>query len=149
VGLTFFEDLSYFCAVMKGAFMHSFFRFSTIIMLLLLLLSTPSCSVYLLCPVQGCQVRLLHAHSGVTYRGQPWWRVKRQNPKVGQEYIFTKKDKNLIKIDNWFTRTFGKKPDKKDGESQGNKTRGSDGENSGKDFDTEQPEEDKEEKEGE
>lgn len=133
---------------MKRRLKVSLIRISRILLLLLLLQASPSCSVYLLCPIQGCQVRMLHAHGGVTYRGQPWWRVKRLNPKVGQEYVFTK-DKNLIKLDNWFTRIFGKKAEKKPEEFEGIKARDPNGRSKEKDFDTEEPEEDKEEKESE
>jgi hypothetical protein len=89
---------------------------------------------------------MLHAHSGVTYRGQPWWRIKRQNPRVGQEYVFTK-DKNLIKKDTWFNRMFGKKSTKKtgDGEFEGIKARDPHSRHGSKDFDTEEQEVDKEE----
>jgi hypothetical protein len=144
----FFEELSYFCAGMISALLVSLLRFSRIFLLLILLFSSPSCSVYKLCPIPGCQVRMLHSHGGVTYRGQPWWRVKRLNPKVGQQYVYTK-DKNLIKIDNWFTRVFGKKPEKKEAEIEGIKARDPNSRHKEKDFDTEEPEEDKEEKEAE
>ncbi len=99
---------------------------------------------------------MLHAHGGVTYRGQPWWRFKRQNPRVGEKYIFVK-DKNLVPADNWFTRTFGKKPEKKQaGNSDGFediKAKDPHGHHGSKNFDTEEQEEDNEkhpkEKEGE
>lgn len=95
---------------------------------------------------------MLHAHSGVTYRGQPWWRVKRQNPKVGQQYVFTK-DKNLIKSGNWFSRIFGIKPVKKEGSDEFGDIKARDPHNrqGEKNFDTDAPEEDTEsdpEKEG-
>jgi hypothetical protein len=114
--------------------------------LILLAVMNASCGVYKLCPIPSCQVKMLHAHSGVTYRGQPWWRVKRQNPKVGQQYVFTK-DKNLIKSDNWFNRMFGKKPEKKpeDGEFEGIKAKDPNSRHGSKDFDTEEQEEDTEE----
>jgi hypothetical protein len=116
------------------------------------LLLLNSCGVYKLCPIPSCQVRMLHAHAGVTYRGQPWWRVKRQNPKVGQQYVFTK-DKNLIKKGNWFSRTFGKKPEKKgENDEFGDiKARDPNSRHGEKDYDTAEPEEDNEsdkEKEG-
>jgi len=44
-----------------------------------------SCAKMPLCRYPGCKVRMIHAHAGVSYRGQPWWR-KNQNPRIGQKY---------------------------------------------------------------
>lgn len=112
---------------------------------LLVLQVLSACSPYKLCPIPGCQVHMLHAHSGVTFRGQPWWRIKKQNPKVGQEFVYTK-DNNVVKK--------GKKK-KKDEEKKTNQMaaiKARDPSKRGdrdKDFDVEEPEEDTEEKEGE
>jgi hypothetical protein len=113
------------------------------IFLCLVLALSGACGMYKLCPIPGCQVRMLHAHNGAKFRGQPWWRFKRQNPKVGQEYVFTK-DKNLIKSDSWFSRLFGKKPDKKQSEFEGIKARDPNSRNREKNLDAEEPEEEKE-----
>jgi hypothetical protein len=105
------------------------------------------CSAYKLCPVPGCQVRMLHAHSGVTFRGQPWWRPKKLNPKVGQQYVYTK-DKNLIKKEYWWNRKKAKEDEKKSSELAGIKARDPNSRRKDKDLEVEEPEEDKEEKEG-
>lgn len=118
--------------------------------LILLTAFSPSCSVVKLCPVPGCQVRLLHAHNGVTFRGQPWWRHKKLNPKVGQSYVYTK-DQNLIKKEYWWTKkkkADGDKSDKKSGHLAGIKARDPGKKNRDKDLEVEEPEEDKEEKDG-
>ncbi len=102
------------------------------------------CSAYHLCPVPSCQVKMLHAHNGVTFRGQPWWRLKKQNPKVGQNYVFTK-DKNLIKKEYWWNRKKKKEEEKKGNQLAGIKARDPSKRKKEKDLDIEEPEEDKEE----
>ncbi len=114
---------------------------------LLLTLMSSSCAVHSLCPIPGCQVRLLHAHNGVTFRGQPWWKPKKQNPKVGQHYVFTK-DKNLIKKEYWWNRKKKKEEEKKSSHLAGIKARDPSKRNRDKNLEVEEPEEDKEEKEG-
>ncbi len=37
------------------------------------------------CKMQGCQVRMVHAHGGQEFRGQPFWK-RNQNPKIGQDF---------------------------------------------------------------
>ncbi|MBD2768400.1 hypothetical protein IC235_10895 [Hymenobacter sp. BT664] len=56
----------------------------------LLLLVGVSCRT---CPMESCHVRKVHLHSGVKYRGQPWF--KKQNPEIGEKIkIYTpEKDK--------------------------------------------------------
>jgi hypothetical protein len=73
--------------------------------------------------------------------------MKKQNPKVGQTYVYTK-DKNLIKKDHWWN--FRKKEEEKKKSSQlaGIKARDPNKRNRDKDLEVEEPEEDKEEKEG-
>lgn len=114
---------------------------------LLLTMMTSSCAVHSLCPIPGCQVRLLHAHNGVTFRGQPWWKPKKQNPKVGQHYVYTK-DKNLIKKEYWWNRKKKKEEEKKSSHLAGIKARDPSKRNRDKNLEVEEPEEDKEEKEG-
>ncbi len=46
----------------------------------LLLLAVASCRT---CPIESCHVRKVHLHSGVKYRGQPWY--KKQNPAIGEK----------------------------------------------------------------
>ncbi|WP_046242536.1 hypothetical protein [Hymenobacter terrenus] len=46
----------------------------------LLLLLVASCRT---CPIESCHVRKVHLHSGVKYRGQPWF--KKQNPAIGEK----------------------------------------------------------------
>jgi hypothetical protein len=105
-----------------------------------------SCAVHKLCPSPGCQVRMLHAHNGVTFRGQPWWKPKKQNPKVGQTYVYTK-DKNLIKKDRWWSSKKKNSEEKKSSQLAGIKARDPSKRNPDKDLEVEEPEEDKEEKE--
>jgi hypothetical protein len=148
-----FVQAIYICCAMRKVNYTSLKPWKILIQVCFFCILLSSCGVNKLCPIPSCQVRMLHAHGGITYRGQPWWRVKRQNPKVGQQYVYTK-DKNLIKSGNWFTRTFGKKPEKKAGDEDFGdiKARDPHDKNGSKDFDTEEPEEDKEdnkEKEGE
>lgn len=107
----------------------------------------PGCSAFRLCPIPNCQVRMLHAHNGVTFRGQPWWRMKKQNPKVGQEYVYTK-DKNLIKKEYWWSKKKNKEEEKKTSQLAGIKARDPSKRKREKDLEVEEPEEDKEEKEG-
>ena len=123
-------------------------RFNLLVICLLLVLGlAQSCALHKLCPIPGCQVRMLHAHNGVTFRGQPWWRSKKQNPKVGQQYVYTK-DKNLIKKEYWWSRKKKKEEDKKSSQLAGIKARDPNGRKRDKDLEVEEPEEDKEEKEG-
>ena len=35
------------------------------------------------CPLVSCHTRKVHLHSGIKYRGQPWF--KKQNPAVGEK----------------------------------------------------------------
>lgn len=107
----------------------------------------PGCSVHKLCPIPGCQVRLLHSHNGVTFRGQPWWRFKKMNPKVGQEYVYTK-DKNLIKKEYFWSKKKKEEEKKKSNQLAGIKARDPNSRRRDKDLEVEEPEEDKEEKEG-
>lgn len=120
-----------------------------IFILLWLATAISSCSALRLCPVPGCQVRMEHAHNGVTFRGQPWWRIKKQNPKVGQAYVYTK-DKNLIKKAPWWASKKKKDEDKgkKSTQLAGIKARDPSHRRKEKDLEVEEPEEDKEEKEG-
>ena len=37
------------------------------------------------CPIPACHVRMIHAHGGTEFRGEPWWRLNK-NRKVGQDY---------------------------------------------------------------
>lgn len=121
------------------------FRIWVVIFLMLAGLNS-SCSVYNLCPVPGCQVRLLHAHNGVTFRGQPWWRSKKMNPKVGQDYVYTK-DQNLIKKESWWNKKKKKEEDKKKtGQLAGIKARDPNKKKKDKNLEVEEPEEDKDEK---
>ena len=115
------------------------------LLLLLTLLGPMACSVHKLCPIPGCQVRMLHSHNGVTFRGQPWWRQK-QNPKVGQTYVYSK-DKNLIKKEYWWTKKKKKEEEKKSSILPGIKARDPNARNKDKDLEVEEPEEDKDEKE--
>jgi len=89
---------------------------------------------------------MLHAHNGVTFRGQPWWKPKKQNPKVGQTYVYTK-DKNLIKKDHWWNRKKKAGEEKKSTQLAGIKAHDPNGRKREKDIEVEEPEEDKEEKE--
>jgi len=105
-----------------------------------------SCSAYKLCPIPGCQVHLLHAHNGVTFRGQPWWRIKKLNPKVGQYYVFTKKDKNVSKTGSLLNPKKKKTDERKSSQLAGIKARDPGKRKQEKDLEVEEPEEDKEEK---
>jgi hypothetical protein len=89
---------------------------------------------------------MLHAHNGVTFRGQPWWRIKKLNPKVGQEYVYTK-DRNLIKKGPFGSKAKKKEEDKKNSQLAGIKARDPSKRNRDKDLEVEEPEEDKDEKE--
>lgn len=124
---------------MRLAFLACFFVLANLLF--------SGCSAFRLCPIPSCQVRMLHAHNGVTFRGQPWWRLKKQNPKVGQEYVFTK-DKNLLKKEYWWNKKKGKEEEKKTNQLAGIKARDPSKRNREKDLEVEEPEEDKEEKEG-
>lgn len=117
------------------------------LLFVLLLLGSSSCGVHKLCPIPGCQVRMLHSHNGVTFRGQPWWRMKKQNPKVGQHYVYTK-DRNLIEKEYWWSRKKKKEDDKKTSSLPGIKARDPRDRKQDKDLEVEEPEEDKDEKEG-
>jgi len=88
---------------------------------------------------------MLHAHNGVTFRGQPWWKNKKQNPKVGQAYVYTK-DKNLIKKEHWWNKKKKDGEDKKSSQLAGIKARDPGDRKADKDLEVEEPEEDKEEK---
>lgn len=102
--------------------------------------------MYKLCPIPGCQVHMLHAHNGVTFRGQPWWRSKKLNPKVGQNYVYTK-DQNLIKKEYWWSKKKKKEEEKtKTGQLAGIKARDPSKRKKEKDLEVEEPEEDKDEK---
>ena len=46
----------------------------------LLLFVVASCRT---CPIESCHTRKVHMHSGVKYRGQPWF--KKQNPAIGEK----------------------------------------------------------------
>lgn len=65
-------------------------------LLILLILSTSLTSCFHFrpprCRVQGCQVKMIHAHAGKEYRGRPWWKFN-QNPKVGQKFNGKNRDK--------------------------------------------------------
>ena len=89
---------------------------------------------------------MLHSHNGVTFRGQPWWRGKKQNPKVGQQYVYTK-DRNLIEKEYWWTKKKKKEAEKKSSTLPGIKARDPNARNKDKDLEVEEPEEDKDEKE--
>lgn len=116
------------------------------ILILFLFWMGSACSVYQLCPIPNCQVRMLHAHNGVTFRGQPWWRPKKLNPKVGDSYVYTK-DQNLIKKEYWWNKKKKKEEDKKKtGQLAGIKARDPSKRKKEKDLDVEPQEEDKDEK---
>ncbi|WP_310392588.1 hypothetical protein [Hymenobacter sp.] len=46
----------------------------------LFLVAAASCRT---CPIESCQTRKVHLHSGQKYRGQPLWKM--QNPAIGQK----------------------------------------------------------------
>jgi hypothetical protein len=75
-----------------------------------IIISGQSCIRYKLCPIPGCEVRMLHQHQGVTFRGQPWWKLN-QNPKTGDKYVMHK-DRHYVMKETWWTRNFGKKKEK-------------------------------------
>lgn len=115
-------------------------------LLIVAVLFQASCAAHKLCPIPGCQVRMLHSHNGVTFRGQPWWRQK-QNPKVGQKYVYTK-DRNLIAKEYWWSKNKKKEEEKKSSTLPGIKARDPGDRSQDKDLEVEEPEEDKDENPG-
>ncbi|MCC9167083.1 hypothetical protein LN893_09515 [Pontibacter sp. XAAS-A31] len=43
------------------------------------------------CPIAACKVRMVHAHGGQEFRGQPIF--KKQNPKIGEKLPKATKEK--------------------------------------------------------
>lgn len=118
-----------------------------IFLVLVVFIGLSSCSLYKLCPIPGCQVRMLHAHQGVTFRGQPWWRPKKMNPKVGEQYVYTK-DNNLIKKKFWWQKDKPNAEDKegkKSSQLAGIKARDPNKRHKEKNLEVEPQEEDKDE----
>lgn len=59
------------------------------ILFAMLMMGLSSCGCFTFspprCRVDGCHVRMIHAHGGQDFRGQPFWK-RNQNPKVGQGF---------------------------------------------------------------
>ncbi|MBX0289634.1 hypothetical protein K3G63_04250 [Hymenobacter sp. HSC-4F20] len=58
------------------------------------LLSVVSCRT---CPIVSCHTRKVHLHSGVKYRGQPFF--KKQNPAIGEKIKVHKQETGKHKND--------------------------------------------------
>lgn len=64
-------------------FIKSVQRFLTVILMLFICnacyLTVPRCKI------KACNIRMIHIHRGVNFRGLPWWKLN-QNPKTGEGF---------------------------------------------------------------
>lgn len=66
-------------------------KFKVLVVCLVLLMAT-GCHIFLKrCPIKSCQIRTIHIHKGVEFRGSPWY--KNQNPKTGEGFPNIQNDK--------------------------------------------------------
>ena len=64
-------------------FKKSVQRFLTAILVILL---CNACHIFVpRCKIKACNIRMMHIHRGVNFRGLPWWRLN-QNPKTREDF---------------------------------------------------------------